>query len=57
MPATNLHPHKADNGSTHIRHAHPAHLNASVVLEWNQPALEAIQATAITEHFGVRQAI
>ena len=54
MPATNLHHHKVDNSSTHTRHGHTAHLNASVVLDWNQHALEAIQPTAATPPYASR---
>jgi hypothetical protein len=45
MPITNLTHAEAGNG---FAHSHSTHLDASVVLEWNQHALDAIQVTAAT---------
>ena len=51
MPAINLSLTETSDRSVY---PHTAHVNASVVLDWNQQALDAIQATAATPPFASR---
>jgi hypothetical protein len=51
MPTTNL---NRVGTSDRSAHPHTAHVDASVVLDWNQQALDAIQATVATPPYASR---